>query len=322
MNRTTRKIAAALALPVMTLATFSGCGESGAKVKPTIIARPADKAAGGGGGGGESTAATTPAEAGTSGAGKPAAGGFGSFTGRVVFKGEPPAEPLIIKKGDASAKDAAVCAAMDLPDESLVVSKDGGVANVFIYLPKAPVGAKKAEASAEPVIFDQKNCRFIPHTLGVLTGTTVKVLNDDAVLHNTHNYPADGDNPTINSGIKPNDRNGLDLVYQASEKEPLAVKCDIHPFMIAYHLPLNHQYFAVTDKDGHFEIKDLPSGEHEFAVWHEKKKGFLTRKLKVSIKDGEPTKLDLPYGAADFARVEGAETKVVVLKHSQLVPQR
>jgi hypothetical protein len=62
--------------------------------------------------------------------------------------------------------------------------------------------------------------------------------------------------------------------------------------MKAYVLPLANPYFAVTDRHGRFEIKNLPIGEWVFAIWHEKKGWLKTdryplRNVKWDIKAGD-----------------------------------
>ena len=47
-------------------------------------------------------------------------------------------------------------------------------------------------------------------------------------------------------------------------------KCDVHGWMNAYVGVLDHPYFAVTDKDGKFELKALPPGTYTIEAWHEK----------------------------------------------------
>jgi len=206
-----------------------------------------------------------------------------------VFDGTPPAGKLLIKKGDAAAKDSAVCAAADLPDEGLIVdSETKGVANVFVYLEKAPAkihpDAKKP-AAAETV-FDQKNCQFLPHALIVHSDQGVLVKSGDPISHNTHlGGLVNSENKTIAS----NDRTGV-LFKVKPEKLPVSVKCDIHSFMTAYWLVLPHNYGTATDAKGNFTIKNLPAGKHEFRVWHEKV-GYIDRKYAVEIKGGEETKL-------------------------------
>lgn len=258
-----------------------GCGNfgGGASVRPEVTFVAA-------GGEAEGEASTASAEAGEV--------TYGSFTGRLVLTGAAPALPLIVKQGD-NIKDKEVCAAVDVPDERLVVSADGGVANAFVYLAKAPKGGKAPAEAAEPFLFDQKNCRFYPHSVVLPVNQVVRVLSNDAVAHNTHTYPAK--NQSVNSGVAPMDREGkLEIVYRKSESVPLAVKCDYHAWMNAWHLPLDHPYAAVTDENGSFSIADLPSGEHTFVVWHEAANGnFVQRKLAVEIKAGEVTDMKIDY---------------------------
>ena len=230
-------------------------------------------------------------------------GGPGALVGKVVFKGSSkPTQTVIYGKG-TSPKDGTICAAETaILNEELVVADDGGIANVFVFLDKAPTGFK-AEKAKESLAFDQKNCVFTTHAMICQVGQTVKVLSNDDLAHNTHTFP--GRNDPFNSVIKPKDREGLDLVYKKAEKNPFPVKCDLHSWMIAYHLPLDHPFGAVTGKDGKFEIQNLPTGTHEFRVWHERaeggKGGFLERKWKVTIKGGEQTNLPpIEVDAAKF----------------------
>jgi hypothetical protein len=172
------------------------------------------------------------------------------------------------------------------------------------------------------VVFDQKNCVFLPHALVVRAGQPVKILNDDGALHNTHTYPKR--NTPFNQGVQPNDRTGVDLVYTRPETQPLMVGCDVHPWMKAYHLPIDHPYAAVSGPDGKFEIKDLPAGKHEFKVWHEKG-GELQRALVVTIKPNEPNAVEIPVPAAKLARFDGpapAEVQIPVRLLSSLSPEQ
>ncbi len=207
--------------------------------------------------------------------------GVGTLKGRVEFVGDfVPLAPLFAKGG--AAKDPSVCGVEAIPNEMILVT-DGGLANAFVYLEKAPKGAAIPVAGA-PIIFDQKVCIFTPHALVIRTKQTVKVLNADGAAHNTHTYPKK--NTQFNKIVTPNERNGIDLTYGLAEKEPFQVGCDIHSWMTAYHLPLDHSFAAVSAADGTFEIKDLPAGKHEFKVWHEVGK-MVEKALVVTIKPGD-----------------------------------
>lgn len=258
------------------LVTGSGCdsmvGVSGANSVTTVTRRPASKEAVAG----PSTAVATP---GTS--VEAAAGGVGTLKGRVVYGGSgTPLAPLFAK--GTATKDPSICGAEAILNETILV-KDGGLANVFVYLDKIPKGAT-IPPPGPPILFDQKVCVFTPHAMVVRVNQPLKILNADAAAHNTHTYPKK--NTGFNSVVQPNDRTGVDLTYGLAEKEPLSVGCDIHPWMKAYHLPLEHPFGAVSAADGTFEIKDLPAGKHEFKVWHEAGE-MIEKAFAVTIKPGD-----------------------------------
>ena len=272
LTRHTKAKVLSLALLATTTLIGSGCGEltTGANLKPTVRYRPSTT---------ESVAQpeTTTETAATEAA---VVEGSGNLKGKIEFTGAfTTLPPLYVKGGDVKDKD--VCAAVEAPDETILV-KDGGLANVFIYLKKAPKTVPPAPST--DLIFDQKYCVFKPHAMAMRVGQTVRVLNSDSIAHNTHTNAKK--NTGINNLISPNDAVGLPLVYKQSEQDPFSVVCDIHPWMRAYHLPVDHPYFAVSGADGTFEIKDLPAGQHEFKVWHEAG-GVLEKSLAVTIKPGD-----------------------------------
>ena len=107
----------------------------------------------------------------------------------MVFVGTPPTLQPLITKGQKSRTQ--ICARETIPDQKLVVDSSGGVANVVIFLAKAPAGAAVPPPPTEPADFDNKGCHFIPHVLLMRVGQPVKILNDDFPLqHNTHTLAA------------------------------------------------------------------------------------------------------------------------------------
>jgi hypothetical protein len=212
---------------------------------------------------------------------------WGSIKGKVVLEGDVPTLKDLVKKGDGSAKDAAVCAKDGVPDESLIVdSASKGIANVVVYLRKKPamINPALAKPAAAAVVYDQIGCKFIPHVAIVQAGQTVNVLNGDAVAHNTRGNPLK--NQGFNFIVSPNDRQGIPVnTMKLGELLPVGVGCDIHPWMKGWWVVVDHPYAAVTAADGTFEIKDLPVGENEFRVWHERP-GYVEKSLKVTVKAG------------------------------------
>ncbi len=272
MNRRVPSVTVGLLLSATVLLT-SGCGElvNGANLKPPVKYKPSTV-------GGDSTETKSSGVAETS--ETASTEGVGTLRGKVEFAGPfTPLPPLYLKGSDVKDKD--VCAAVEAPNETILV-KDGGLANVFIYLKKAPKAT--SPVPGESLIFDQKACVFKPHAMIARVGQTVKILNSDGVAHNTHTYGKK--TVQFNSVVGENNAIGVPMEYKQAEQEPIKVGCDIHPWMNAYHLPIDHPYAVVSGEDGKFEIKDLPSGKHEFKVWHEAA-GLLEKGLIVTIKPGD-----------------------------------
>jgi hypothetical protein len=217
-------------------------------------------------------------------------GGFVALSGRFKLVGSPPPREQL-----AVAKDQAVCAPGGSPvySQRLVVSPDGGIANVCLYvlsepkreIPVHPSAAKPSEG--KNMLFDQKACVFLPHVLVFHTGIgTLSLKNSDPVTHNTKvdAITQNSINPTVGPGqvapyvLKPN----------VEEKVPIPVTCGIHPWMKGYLLPRNNGYFAVTDDSGRFEIKELPTGDRlTFVVWHESSGGRGGSLKKFAVKSDQ-----------------------------------
>ena len=123
-----------------------------------------------------------------------------------------------------------------------------------------------SKSPRRPVIIDQSGCWFHPRVVGIQTGQILKVINSDPVTHNIHpmaeinrewnHSQGAGDPPIARKFIKP--------------EIMIRVKCNIHSWMHAFIGVLDHPYFAVSNEDGSFEIKNLPPGTYTIAVWQEK----------------------------------------------------
>lgn len=206
-----------------------------------------------------------------------------SVVGRIVLDGVAPQLPALFSKGGAKA-DPTVCAKdAAIPDESLVLGGAGEIANVFIYLDKAPIGAPTIEPR-DNLLLDQVACIFKPHALFVQTGKPFPLKNSDPVPHNVQTTPQK--NAAENNNMNPGST--LELRFKKPEKQPFESKCAIHAWMKFYTLVLDHPYAAVTDITGKFEIPNLPSGDHQLRIWHERA-GMISQKIKIS--GGKPTDL-------------------------------
>lgn len=232
----------------------------------------------------------------------------GTFSGVIKLKGEIPDLPPLVEKNDPDTKDAAVCAANAIPDESLLVDrKSRGIANVFVYLRKRPENLPEDAAKPEKksVVLERKGCRYVPHTTIVRTNQKVKVVSRDKIAHNTHFYPFKN---TAYGILVPREGEVLLREFDRPEPLPMKVGCDIHPWMEAWVLVVDHPFAAVTDQDGKFKIEGLPPGLHEFWFWHEES-GWLEKSYKVTVKAGQETKINLNYTEDDFEELQPRSEK-------------
>lgn len=248
---------AGLAVAVATV-SLAGCNTR-LELGPVANATSAEEirgafsaASSGGGGGGEAAATGT---------------GWATLKGRFVFDGAAPTMPPY-----NVTKDMATCAPggkAPLQETLLVDSGSGGIKNVAVYLRDAARVHESAQPKADSVLYDQKVCVFLSHVCAVTVGQSLDIKNSDPVGHNTN---IAGKKNTFNQTIPA----GATIAYKVQKEEatPAPVNCSIHPWMIAYLLPRENGYFAVTKEDGSFEIANLPAGEKlDIQVWHESAAG-------------------------------------------------
>ncbi len=215
---------------------------------------------------------------------------WGSIKGTVLAEGNLVPLPPLIAKGQ-STRDLEVCAAEMVPDESKVIDRDTrGLANVAIWVATKPAKIHpNLEKSAKGTDVHQKGCRFIPHILSVRTDQVVNVFCDDGIAHITHTFPRVNRPESFVLGLRAivGDKiKEAEIKYlKQKEKFPIKVTCDIHPWMEAYWVVLDHPYVAITNEKGEFEIADLPVGEHEIKVWQEKI-GWVVQTKMVIVKEG------------------------------------
>ncbi len=140
--------------------------------------------------------------------------------------------------------------------------------NIAVYIDAIP--NKDFPPPAKPVVMDQKNLKFVPHVLVVLKGTTVSFVNSDPVGHNVF-WPSISGNKKLahNLGTWPQ---GQQKSFTFNDTGVAALLCNVHPEMSGYVVVVATPYFAVTNKDGDFDITDVPPGHYTLTTWSEEGK--------------------------------------------------
>ena len=137
--------------------------------------------------------------------------------------------------------------------------------NIAVYVDVIP--DKKFDAPKEHIVIDQRKMAFLPHVVAVQQGTTVDFLNSDPVGHNVY-WPSVSGNKKLshNMGTWPK---GDKKPFQFNDLGTASLLCNVHPEMSGYVVVVPTPYFAVTDKDGNFEIKNIPAGKYTLKTWSE-----------------------------------------------------
>jgi len=188
----------------------------------------------------------------------------GDISGTVTLKGTPPPEKEIpqIKEDPNCGKLHAEA----VKTRFYVVGANNALADVFVTL--KGISGKSTGASAPPAVLDQKGCEYHPYVFAVQTNQKIMAKDSDPVLHSVHSMPAAPGNKEDNKAQMPN---GPDLPFVFPSAEVfLKFACNVHPWMFAYACVVDHPYFAVTDKDGKYTIKNVPDGKYTMEVYHRK----------------------------------------------------
>lgn len=151
-------------------------------------------------------------------------------------------------------------------------------ADIAVYVDA--IADKKFDAPKERITVDQVKMKFEPHVVVVQQGATVDFLNSDSVGHNVY-WPSVSGNKKLahNLGTWPK---GEKKAFQFNDLGVASLLCNVHPEMAGYVVVVPTPYFAVTDKEGNFEIKNVPAGKYTLKTWSE---------------DGKPTTQPVEVGA-------------------------
>lgn len=167
-----------------------------------------------------------------------------------------------------------------------VLANKGAARQAVIYLE----GNKRSTPMAKFVI-DQRDKVFIPHVSVVTVGTTVEFPNNDTVFHNVFAY---FQVKKFDLGMYPR---GASKRVTFDKPGLVALLCNVHSEMSAYIMVVDTPYYAVTDKQGNFRIRDVPPGTYTLRAWHE---SGVELKQTVTIKaDSAPLNLVLSRSGKD-----------------------
>ena len=157
--------------------------------------------------------------------------------------------------------------------------------NIVVYIDSIP--GKTFPPPVQPAVMDQVRMEFVPHVLVILKGTAVNFLNDDPVQHNVY-WPAINHDRKLahNMGTWPQ---GIVRSFTFNTLGDVPLLCKVHSEMSGHIIVVPTPYYALTDKEGNYTIKNVPPGQYTLKTWSVEAKP-TTQALTVKADMGKSAK--------------------------------
>ena len=203
----------------------------------------------------------------------------GTITGVVTFKGEAPAREKLRRDSDP------YCDKTEAFSDEVIVTK-GKLADVVVRL----VGDFVVQpASPRPAVVTQTQCSYTPRVQIARPGQQLAVRNLDATYHNVHAWLS---GKTLWNDSHPAKAEDIVKDSVGEHGDVLELKCDVHPWMHAYVVVVEHAMVDVTGTDGAFRIDNVGPGTYVVEAWHPT---LGTRTTKVTVKGKKTVKAKLAF---------------------------
>jgi len=132
--------------------------------------------------------------------------------------------------------------------------------DVVVFL--EPQFQQKNSSKPVDIIIDQRDKEFIPLVSAVQVGTSIRFPNNDKIRHHVYSFSKSKSfEIPLYKDVDP-----TPVMFDKAGVVPLG--CNIHDWMNAYVFVSETPYFALTDKNGNAQIKNLPSGKYQAKLYH------------------------------------------------------
>jgi len=177
------------------------------------------------------------------------------------------------------------------------VSESRGLKDTVIKL----IGVQKGKPFSNEI---QKliinRCHTPKYVIGVRNGETLLLENTDPIRHEVAAYEFT-DRGVDQRSHRPVDANTSQArdVFVKHKTEKFLIKCNLHPFLQSRGVMVDNPYYAITDEEGRFSIKDIPPGTYKIIAWHP----FIPNQIgTITIEPEKQSILDFEFDGANVQR--------------------
>jgi plastocyanin len=178
------------------------------------------------------------------------------------------------------------------------VRKNKDYSGVVIWL--VPVG-RPAPVVPRREVMRQKDRHFLPHVVAIQVGGAVDFPNLDPIYHNA--FSNFSGQPFDTALYKP----GTSKLQIFKTAGIVRVFCNIHPTMSAIIAVLPTPYYATTPPNGRFTIANIPPGDYELHLFHERSLPDVLQFLERTI--------TVPEGGLALPLISISETGYIPTPH-------
>jgi plastocyanin len=179
------------------------------------------------------------------------------------------------------------------------VRRNKDYSGVVIWL--EPVNGAIPAAAPRHVEIRQKERHFQPHVVAIPLGSTVDFPNLDPIYHNAF---SNFDGEQFDLGLY---RPGTTKGWSFHHPGIVRVFCNIHPTMSAIIAVVPVPWYALTPSTGKYNIADVPPGDYQLRIFHE-------RALKENLRFLE-RRITVPEGGLALPLISISETGFLPTPH-------
>jgi len=178
------------------------------------------------------------------------------------------------------------------------VSPSAGLKDTVIAIQ----GIKKGKPfSTKMQVFNIDRCHSDKYVIGVRNGENILVENKDPIRHEIVTYEVNGASYVRQKANKAIIQHSSQVrsAFVNQDTDEFLIKCNLHPFLQTRGFMVDNPYYAISDAEGNFTLKDIPPGTYEVLAWHP----FVpTRKGTITIQAGGVSQLDFGFKSGDIRR--------------------